>query len=254
MTQNLHQLYAERAARAAQDEDLDRVLALVRERVEQRAHRRRNLLAAGGGISAVAILVAAVLIVPGDTSGGGKGGSAAPAGGSGIGASSTFSRSNVLSASATAAATWSPASSIPTVSATSGATAPESLTALVTVGTPAKAPLAVSLVPAGWGYLGEMEAATTYGPPSANDHAPDSFLHKLALLVGTYYSGSFPLTVAGHPARYTSTADGSDVAIRWTKTVQLDVQLPPEAHVTREQALRIAGTLKVRDIGHPAKG
>jgi hypothetical protein len=246
---DLHQLLAERAARAPQSDDVDRVLAGARERAEQRQQRRRHLVAAGGGAAVVAALVAAAVTVPG--AGGGRTGSAD---GPARDVSSSAPRGNVSPSAPRASSSWTSPTRLPSPPVSGSVSEPLHASPgpvrLVRIATPAAAPLAVSLVPAGWTYVGKMEAATTYAPASAANRDPNYFLGKLALMVDTNNGGSFPLRVGGRPARY---APGL-VTIRVTAAVQADIQVPSAAHLTRAQVLRIAATLQVRDISHPASG
>ena len=276
MTQNLHQLYAERAARAGQDEDLDRVLALVRERVEQRAHRRRNLLAAGGGIAAVATLVAAALVVPGDGSS-----NDAPAGGGvvtgGVShAPSSFVRSNVLSSAPSSVVrsnvlpsgtpTWVPASdstSVITVTlppSGSSAALPTlgagTATTLVPVSTPKADAVAIGRVPAGWRYTGHSGPVTFYGPDSSPLNDNPDFAGVIVVDVHERIKPDGPntLPLAGRKGRYHSDSGVQIVSVIVDSTTEMDVQVPANAHITRSQDLSIANTLQLRSKAEKTHG
>lgn len=238
---DLHQLFAERAARAGQDEDIDRLLALVRERAEQRAHRRRNLLAAGGGVAAVAALVAAALVLPR----GGNDDRGAPAGGVASTAAPSFTRSNVLSASPTAAGT--PVTLDPSTGAP---------VRLVPVGTPKNAAVAISRVPVGWRYTGHSGPVTFYGPDSSplNDNPDFTGVIVVDVHERVKPDGPNALHLAGSTGRYSNDSGVQIVSVIVDSTTEMDVQIPANARVTRSQALSIADSLQLRSKAQKTHG
>lgn len=236
MTDFLERTLHERADRIGRVDDSAAILATVQERAAQRSARRRVAIGAGAGsVVAVGAIVTAVVVT------------------------------NLVGAGHNATAVGSPVASItakPSPHAITSAPArktslPPTGARLVTI--PAatkKAPLSLRLAPEGWKYLGYNEANTLYGP-AKSDHDSDSFVGKLVAMVGERRAGeTFPIRVAGFPARVNLAQHPAQwsVDIAYNSKIMITVQVWTNAHLSRTQVLRVANTLQIRDVSHPASG
>ncbi len=242
MTTEMQAMLRRRADRAETDPDVDRLLVAVRELAERHRRRRRNALGATSGVVVVLGLVALLLMIAPGAGPAGRPSAGAPARG--------VSRSPELS--------WGPATPV-TPTARDSAFVPKSDRGhlVIAAPTPAKAPLAVTLAPAGWRYIGYGQTSTVYGP-KGTDRDPSYFVGKLALLVGERTDQHpLPLTLARRPARIdpdSASNGGWVVTIAWSTSVQLNIQVPGKAGLSRAEVVRLANSLQVRDVRHRAKG
>jgi hypothetical protein len=230
MTDSLTQVLQRRAERADVAPDVDAMLSLAVRAAEHRGRQRRTVhRAVAASVITVAVASAAVLLARGSGS------------------------THHVVPPAASSGPVSTAAPAPAVSSTAPGRGLDHVAPA-----PRTAPLAVSLVPHGWAYLAASPAATTYGPPGAHRDAGD-FRGKLALMVGERLDTTAPdqLRVAGYPARMAtdSIAPGEwIVQIDYSATIELTVQIPKSAHLSRDEAMRLAETLDVRDVRHPASG
>jgi hypothetical protein len=235
------------ADRAPAEPDGLQMLADIHRRVGERGRRRKAVLGAGAGSAVVAGVVITTLFI-GNAVGSSGGRDKHDAG---VAPRSTTAIGTTASTSASAAAT--PPAKTPASPPTGAALA--SIAAA-----PKKAPLSLGLMPKGWVYVGENEAVTAYGPAGSkrgNSQAGD-FVDKIVAEVGDRYnSEKFPITVAGYPARIYLTSDAPSiwiVDIAYNAKILLTIQVWRNAKLSRAQVLRMASTLAVRSVAHPAHG
>ena len=112
-------------------------------------------------------------------------------------------------------------------------------------------------MPKGWHYVGANASATTYAPKGGTTGSGD-FIGTIAAMVGDAHPGeTFPTTIAGLPARVRLSGGTPNlwlVDLRYSATILLTVQVWPNARLTRAQVVRMADTLKIRNVGHPGSG
>jgi hypothetical protein len=232
--------------------DVEDMLAAVHEVNVRHARQRRNLRAGGAGVAVVAAVAAAVVAVgPGAETP-----TARPAAGPAGGGATRPSTSATLR--------WTPRTSVDPTGAT--AAARNSLTARVNgsghtlvkiAPAPAKAEVSIGLVPDGWVYLGNQVAVTVYAPKSQTGSPIGDFEGKIVVDVHERLTPDGPnaLTVARRPARYSASGDGyQTVSVVVNTTTEVDVQVAPQAGLTRAQVLRVAATIDLRGTAEKTHG
>lgn len=122
---------------------------------------------------------------------------------------------------------------------------------------PKSAPLSLGLAPTGWRYVGSNASATSYAPKGGTVGSGD-FVGTIAAMVGKPRPGeAFPTTIAGLPARVWLSGGSPNlwlVDLRYNAEILLTIQVWPNARLSRAQVVRMTGTVKVRDVSHPASG
>jgi len=229
------------ADRAPADPGDLQMLADVHRRAAERGRRRKAMLGGGAGSAVVAGVVIATLVISNDVG--------SPGGRRTHDAAAAPTSTTAVATIAAPRKTKTPVSPPP-----SGATLARIAAA------PKKAQLSLGLIPKGWIYVGENPATTAYGPAGStrgNRQAGD-FVDKIVAEVGDHYIGeTFPITVAGHPARIYLTTDNPSiwiVDIAYSAKILLTIQVWRNAKLSRAQVLQMANTLNIRSVAHPMHG
>ncbi len=258
MSTTLQQVLADRAERATPVPDIDTVMAVIRARSVRRT--RRTQLAAGGGATVIAAAAAAIVVVAAT---GDDGGSHALPAGSGDGptpqrsaqvGSTPVRHGDPAAVAASRARLARKERERALASARAAAARPRTLVPIDPA--PSGAEVSITLVPKGFGYLGHDTALTGYGPPKAKASGLGDFSDKIVVDVHERAGsdGAHPLTINGRPASYGASDGYTTVRIVYNKTTDVGFQAPPSAHLTRNQALRIAKTLEVRSTAKKTHG
>ena len=118
--------------------------------------------------------------------------------------------------------------------------------------------MSLGLVPEGYTFIASTDAVTLYGPPRTR-HRPHYYLDKLAVIVGERYDHVAGTDrVAGYPGAIVADTvrnDGSwSVTIDYSAKIQITLQVPGSAALTRRQVQALADTVDIRDVSHPTNG